>query len=191
MKTPEELKQIWEHLDYEIAMFRNTAFVIHHELRNETFLANVFIESFVLHTRNLINFFFGGENGDDVIASQFVSPPEQWRNSRGKMPKILSDVKFRAGKHLAHLTWTRTQIQAKEREWEITEIARAMEEVIDAFEKEVSRGPVQRSQPLQTMPPLTAENIKYKTVVGTTSPAAFFGSVTIGPSGSVGKGERR
>ncbi len=110
--APDE-KEIFleKHFGYEIEM-------LHHAFKkcpngkakdnNE----NMAIECFLLHARNLQDFFLGQKNKlDDALAIHFMEESEQtnW-NSRVKQKYSekdeLKELNYKIGKHLVHLTYT-------------------------------------------------------------------------------------
>lgn len=107
-----------EHLLYELQYLQVTA----DELRRATLgskMTSIFIDCFVIHLRNLIEFFCttaGSERADDVIASDFCPT---WRPS---LSDILKDAKNRANKVLSHLTFDRKSGQVWDTEGLLKEI---------------------------------------------------------------------
>jgi hypothetical protein len=169
----EDLQNIRKDLDYEIAMFRTASRVLHFKLLgSEGFFHNAILESFLLHTRNLIDFFFGKDVDDDVVATHFLDHPKEIMK-----PDVL-DISRKINKKLAHLTWTR--IKEEKTEWQITEIATAMNTIIDQFEASVKVRPT--PELLKAMLPLTGADTDFKTVASTTS-TAVFGSYLFSPLG--------
>jgi hypothetical protein len=72
-------------------------------------LRDAVLEAFLIHARNLIDFFIGPSNykKEDVIAADYFSSPDVWR--RGLKKDGLHKVRERIGKKLAHLTYRRLQ----------------------------------------------------------------------------------
>ena len=95
-------------------------------------LHNALIESFALHARVLLDFFYGSaksRNQDDVLAEHFFHDAEIWH---AKRPHLSDDdrklIKRRVGKEIAHLTYARQMVDPEDKPWPITDIV----DVIDA-----------------------------------------------------------
>ena len=66
------------------------------------------LESFAIHLRNLIDFFYTPPNharNDDLVAADFFDPPTSW--NPGPISKSLSDARERANKEISHITYKR------------------------------------------------------------------------------------
>lgn len=121
---------------YEITMFRFTG----NELLNNPNLTkpelrgylNALIESFVVHTRVLIYFFYDNPKKDDISAKHFI---DEWEKIRLPQSDILKTAKNKADKQLAHLTYARltTYKEIESKKWKIREISVNMESVLQTF----------------------------------------------------------
>jgi hypothetical protein len=111
-----------EHLWYEVWMFFRLGSLISRKLRFEsadvelrTILENLIIEGFVLHLRNLLDFFYGEPRRNDMAAGMFY----EWEKLPNDFPvesDVLKDAHRRAHKELSHLTTERRPY--KKRGWE-------------------------------------------------------------------------
>ena len=66
------------------------------------------LESFAIHLRNLIDFFYtqsGNAQTDDLVAANFFDSPSAW--NLGAMPQLLKDARERANKEISHITYKR------------------------------------------------------------------------------------
>jgi hypothetical protein len=90
---------------------------------------NALVESFVQHTRNLIEFFYPPSNvhSDTIIVTHFFSDQNKWKKD---IPDWLDDVKTRAHKLLAHLTYDRIKY---DKGWEYNEIREIREHLNSLF----------------------------------------------------------
>lgn len=118
-------------LFYEIRMLEN-CFPLGYSPRGLD--KNFRLESFLLHTRNLIDFLENNKNGnDDIIASGF-------KDVNGRpIPRIKlslsSDIKQKINKHLSHLTKTRLK---EKPEWNIELIKSSINQGLIQFVNLVS-----------------------------------------------------
>jgi hypothetical protein len=68
---------------------------------------DAWLEAFLIHVRNLIDFFIGPSRKglDDIVAEDFFADPNTW--ARGVQRDGLDKVRARIGRKLAHLTYHR------------------------------------------------------------------------------------
>ena len=123
------LKEASFHLQYEIGMIFETA----HKLNGEKDIViyNALLESFMIHARNLIYFFFGDPVYDDIVAAHFVFG---WELVRGAKSVLLKQVEEEANKKVAHLTYQRF---TGDFAWDVDEITRELYGVIQKFAQHV------------------------------------------------------
>jgi hypothetical protein len=92
-----------EHILYELQLLWYTATELS-KMTTPTPVASVYLESFIIHLRNLTLFFFtkaGDERDDDVIATDFCPG---WS---GTISPALRAARERANKEVSHLTLQR------------------------------------------------------------------------------------
>ena len=130
---------IKEHFIYEISMLQFTV----QELRiikSRSNLSNVLIESFVLHSRNIIDFYLIEETKkqeDDVIALDFKTKTNRWNRIVKEHYSTLNAIKIRANKELAHLTRKRKNGITTDKGWDHEEIYSIIYEIITTFISEL------------------------------------------------------
>jgi hypothetical protein len=112
-----------EHLDYEVAMiaglvehFRKIGAAIAASGHGEPDVPdlvtrNAHVESFAIHARTLLEFFYRKEPDprfpDDAFAGDFFDDPDEWKRLRPPKTALLSDAWTRVGTDLAHLSYAR------------------------------------------------------------------------------------
>lgn len=123
-----------EHLLYELQFFLFTA----KELAQQpgpSPMCSVLIESFGIHLRNLIDFFYtlaGKERDDDVIAADFCAG---WSES---ISNTLKEAKERANKELGHLTLGRKKGSDPTKPWDVRGLFEEVHEVAKRFAAKAS-----------------------------------------------------
>jgi hypothetical protein len=130
MKETSTLREAAFHLQYEIGMLFETA----HKLENcdDVVLYNALLESYLIHARNLIFFFFEEAlRDDDIVASHFV---EDWNTIRGWRPPLLRKAGEEANKKVTHLTYRRLDDTYS---WDLEAITREISAVVLLFCREV------------------------------------------------------
>ena len=123
-------------LQYEIAMLKNV-FNLLQSLeqtpkikRDEIYESqrNAFLESFLLHARNLTDFLQAKKFDSDIKCSDYGVGEQQIILPSG-------NTQFEINKHLSHLTWERTDLKLR---WEISETYKPIIEALKDFFTDIS-----------------------------------------------------
>ena len=102
-----------EHLLHELSMLWELAEDLpQKKASTET---SALVESFGIHLRNLIDFFYREGRRDDVTAQDFLDATTTWRP---KEPLSLTKAHERANKELSHLTQARISGNPPEKAWD-------------------------------------------------------------------------
>ena len=92
-RSDDELREASDHLFYELWMLGRTARLLAMGVFGDGPVKNAVLESFTIHARALLQFFFpSNPRSDDVIAADFLSNAVVWEDARGAMPPILADT---------------------------------------------------------------------------------------------------
>jgi len=130
-RAKKELKKAFDAFSYEMWMFNKTS----KELLEKTRSNNSLIESFVMHTRNLLGFFCSkNPHCDDIIAEDFFTSPKKWKSNSPQDFEIdlcIENIRFRINKMGAHLTFTRLTIFDKG--WPVKEIGAYINKLYQRF----------------------------------------------------------
>jgi len=138
-RSPEELRQASNHLHYEVWMLECMAIGIHSGLAGKSAIHNAFIESFVIHARVLLDFFYPLKpRPDDVVAIDFCDRAKTWEQARPEKTDILKTIQKRVGKEAAHLTYSRQEVSQEQKHWDHPNIARDIGVLVDCFLSVVS-----------------------------------------------------
>lgn len=125
-----------EHLLYELHMFR---WVGENLPIDKGFLLSALLESFAIHLRNLIVFFYTGPSNardDDLVAADFFDSPSSW--NPGTMPRSLNDARERANKEVSHITYKRKDAIDPTKPWPVTALLKEVQAVAEKFATEAS-----------------------------------------------------
>ena len=118
------LVSVSEHLHYEVWMLSTLANALASSAFGQGALANAALESFTLHLRTLLDFFYSSRpKNDDVIAEDFFPDPSDWITRRPDKTELLEDVHRRVGKEVAHLTYVRLELGPDDKEWPFLRLA--------------------------------------------------------------------
>ena len=122
IRTNEELMLISGHLLYEYRMFNDCIELIPNpKIQTNDALRSAIIESFAIHTRNLLKFFFDDKpREDDVVANDFFHVQNEWNHIREKFgdKELLNRIFDRVNKEVAHITYKRLEVTSEEKSWE-------------------------------------------------------------------------
>jgi hypothetical protein len=126
-----------EHLVYEAAMLSHAVEKFANKRLSDQD-HNAFMESFAIHLRCLRDFLWGKRrphNPEDAFASDFCDPGV-WETRRPPLPAALKAIegkRQRIGREIVHLTYHRLDIEAEAKDWDLTELMRAIAEGLDEF----------------------------------------------------------
>jgi len=132
-RTEQDLKDASEHVKYEIGMLRGTTSLLARSAgAADPVTWNAYVESFALHLRNLIDFFYKRQGReDDILAEHYVSDAARWANDRGQLTPFLRGEKDRANKRVEHLSFGR--LLTDDRGWRCAEIRAQLQPVMKCF----------------------------------------------------------
>ncbi|MGD0221642.1 MAG: hypothetical protein ABSF71_04840 [Terriglobia bacterium] len=177
-KKEQELQQASVHVKYELDMLAATiSFLSKDPGGTDQATWNAYLESFVLHLRNLIDFFYPSKKpkADDILAEHYVTNVALWNAHRPVKTNFLREAETKANKQVAHLTYTRL---AADKNWSWAAISGDLEQVVTCF--------------LNSLPPgwkawFQGPGFQGPTgPTGTPSPAVGVGAT--GPAGPTGSG---
>lgn len=122
-----------EHILCEFNMIQDAANVVSRAHGTNGLLENIALESFLLHIRQVRDFFYGVRKNkwpDDTFASDYAS---NWESVQPDLPRVIKEHEERLDRQLAHLSYARLRYKGKEKEWPVDEMATAMAEVVRVF----------------------------------------------------------
>lgn len=127
-----------EHLVYEVDMLmfsfsRLAEFLKTRHEGEDPGSKNMMLEDFVLHARNLRDFFYGPKKKKNAVAGDFIEDIRQWVRPREREKRGIKKVYEHASKELAHLTHERKCKASEKTEWPCNIILREMLEVVVGF----------------------------------------------------------
>ncbi len=130
-RTQAELQTDSRTLLYELEMLCGTAAQLASLDRNLQRIAyNSTVESFAVHCRALVAFFFDPTtiHDTDVIAADFFANPDQWLLAH-KIDDFFRTVRVQANKQIAHITTERRNLNAaggKDGVWQVSDTVQAI-----------------------------------------------------------------
>lgn len=120
-----------EHLLYEAGMlYEVTVKLMNRHHKDDLIAENALLESFGIHSRNLIDFLWLDKpmKDTDAIASDYVG---EWKAPA--MSERLSKVKGRVGKEMVHLSYSRLDVSEDEKGWQVLGIGPEITSAFGAF----------------------------------------------------------
>ena len=137
-RSQEELRNASDSLIYEYWMLKGTThLLLHHDDITEIgLLRNALLESFLIHARALVDFFFVGKfnREDDAIAGDYFDEREKdsWETHHAD-PDWFKDARARINMGVAHISYER-----RKDVWDYMLIEREISNTLDEFVKRVS-----------------------------------------------------
>ncbi len=121
------LRSAATHLRYEWDMARAAwRELVQASASRKPVLTNIFLEDFLLHARNLRDFFAPHGKRDDVLAADFFGKP-----MRLALPLLRSAaVRNRLNKRIAHLTFARSRFRAS---WNVRTLSIELDQAMTRF----------------------------------------------------------
>jgi len=116
---------------YELRVFlAATSFLQDPAVQNNPSLKNAILESALLHSRNILDFFCAKESSiDDISAGHFVKNADGTPWTSFKLSFLIS-CKGDINKSLSHLTYTRVKFKPS---WNMTKIRQEIEDAYSEF----------------------------------------------------------
>ena len=131
-RTAKELEGMAEHVGYEIQLLRWAVGRL--SQGPERILVNVAIECFLLHLRNLRDFFYAANpRDDDAVASDYFDDPTTWESSRPELASVIAVEKERIHRALVHLSYSRLGYVGDAKGWKVGEMTAAIDKTFMAF----------------------------------------------------------
>jgi hypothetical protein len=122
-----ELIAASQHLAYEVDMLAGLARELETVAQSPGVLRNALLESFTVHARTLLQFFYPtSPRAHDVLSNDYFDDVVAWRKTLGRQPKPLGQIGSRVAAEIVHLTYTRIALLPEARDWNITEICKAI-----------------------------------------------------------------
>lgn len=129
------------HLMHELSMLWESEHALRqHKPGSVEYVA--LLESFAIHVRNLIEFFYYDESGEYVRAKHFFDDPFTWSPSR---PSDVNRLHSRASKEVTHLTTGRVSGNPPEKEWRTGDALALIEAVAKEFAAKASKSKLHRN----------------------------------------------
>ena len=123
MPTQKEKKTFLnEHFLYEIQMMKNVVYYFHDLKKQDQlthFHMNLIIDDFMLHARNLYEFFFHDKDQEDHARAQhFMKEGIQWKDIKPEKTSWIKKLEVRANLEVSHLTYRRISGTPPEKAWD-------------------------------------------------------------------------
>ena len=135
-RSSKELDEALVHIKYELNMLILVANGLASRIFGKSAMNNSVVESFAIHSRNLIDFLWADKpNNDHVIAEDYFQDPGYWTKIRPAIPDILKKARIRAHKEIAHISYDRIKVKKDEKPWYFVSISNLISENMEMFFK--------------------------------------------------------
>jgi hypothetical protein len=138
--TYEQQKFLDRHFNYEFKMLSYSyGKLVEHNNINGTLEYSVYLECFLLHSRNLQYFFLSERKKykDDAIVLDFIDK-ENWEIIKGQCSKRCENIAEeleKINKHVTHLTYSRPNVDNENKIWYFTPIFNFFNCLVKDFNK--------------------------------------------------------
>ncbi len=122
-----------EHLRYEIEMLYGVSRLIK-EGRADGVIYNALLESFVLHTSVILDFFYKlPMNPQEAKATHYIRDLEDWRQALPPYDKYFIRFNKKRNREVMHLSYDRLKVEWVEKVWDFTRLNVQLRKIIDLF----------------------------------------------------------
>ena len=139
----EKIELLKEHFFYEItnlSQILEYADQLSQEGKTEQFFKNIIIDSFLLHARNLFEFFYyDGDKKDYARASHFLDSTKDWTKLRPDETTWLNKLKKRINSEVSHLTYNRISGTPPEKYWRLNILYSDFVDIVKIFLENISK----------------------------------------------------
>ena len=126
-----------EHFYYEISMLTfavHRLFEITSSVGKDQSNINMALEILLLHVRSLREFFYAEtRQKDDARPEDFVEDTDKWERERPEETDLIKEVRERANKELAHLTYKRYYGTPPQKQWNYEAVQMDFLKVVKVF----------------------------------------------------------
>ena len=127
------LKFSGEHLYYEIEMLYGVSRLIKED-KEGGIVYNALLESFVLHTSVILNFFYKMPlNPQEAKAVHYIKDLNAWRDILPPYNKYFIRFNKKRNREVAHLSYERLKVEYVEKVWDFTRLNEQLRLIIDLF----------------------------------------------------------
>lgn len=133
-RPPDQLAQAADVLEYELMMLDSLARGMGSGIAGQSTIHNALVESFAIHTRILISFFYDPKRrATDVVAADFFEDPAAWAQLCPPISATLERARAMASRQVAHFTEERLAVSDEDKSWHFIEVVAELRRVLDAF----------------------------------------------------------
>nr|MBP7322114.1 hypothetical protein [Deltaproteobacteria bacterium] len=133
-RSKRELQKASEQLYYEFWMLTSVAKGLASGIAVKGWLQNALLESFIIHVRALLDFLYTDDpKSDDIAAVDYFADKEGWAIIRPMLSRSLRVARKRAGKEVAHLTYSRLSVSPENKIWSFIDITTEIQVVLSIF----------------------------------------------------------
>lgn len=164
------------HLQYEWDMLHQSGelLAMYREIRHQLPVGawSAWLESFVVHTRNLIEFLSYSPSGDGARATHF-NP--DWK---ADLPRVLGAVRAKSNEQVSHVSYARTWLSPQDFDWPIQQIREELDALMTSLIESAPDGPlaklrkpclppsIRQDPHLVSLPPITASSTGPRGMLG-------------------------
>jgi hypothetical protein len=145
-RSAKDLVRMSGHLLYEFTELRRLTDLMTMRQRHQV-EQNILLDSFVIHMRNLIDFFHGKDfGGKALVLKDYMFQDRSIRKQRPRKTETLSAADAKANVQVAHISFERMRLDDEgSKSWNVTAIYKDIEHLMLWFWNHVDRGTLDSS----------------------------------------------
>ncbi len=134
-------KEWLEHFYYEVSMMKLSLYIARKNFSDKIIQnnkMNIVLEIFLLHARNLLEFFYDKNDCKKDIAhvNHFLKSGIKWKKIQTKSNSWYKSLNKKINIYLSHMNYNR-KIDIKEKEWNLLELKKDFNNIIKVFLKNI------------------------------------------------------
>lgn len=125
-----------EHLYYEIKMLFEAANLLTAMPASNQYVFCALLESFVLHTYNMLDFFYKPQiKPDDAKAYHYIKDFDGWKKALPAYESYFRLFNRRRNREVTHLSYKRMEVTGDTKSWHVQETTQKMKTIVGIFMK--------------------------------------------------------
>ncbi|MGE0268135.1 MAG: hypothetical protein AB7S78_06755 [Candidatus Omnitrophota bacterium] len=131
-----------EHLYYEISMLYGVVDLLNtKEKIADPYIINALIESFVIHTQVILDFFYMPQmKADDAKAIHYIDDIKLWKSNLPSYDRYFRKFNRRRSREVVHLSYSRLDVKGEEKTWHLVKTTEHIKLVVNAFLEHANKG---------------------------------------------------
>lgn len=130
-----------EHLYYEIGMLYGVVDLLNRKEKiSDPYILNALIESFVIHTQVILDFFYMPQmKADDAKAIHYIDDVKLWKSVLPSYDRYFRKFNRRRSREVVHLSYSRLEVKGEDKTWHLVKTTEHIKLVVNAFLEQANK----------------------------------------------------